>query len=374
MRLAIVIMMVLISVNVTFAADLGSSRAIIKKNIPVWSGPIGQGNKTDCGEDKASACEIAGLPFTSPEGATTVGMANDYDVACPFTGSSAPDFVYSFIPGNDIEISVDLCPGNSSTYDTKVYIVRDSDDNTIACNDDFYEGEPCGDNVSYIASAQLTGGVKYYIIVDGYGEDAGPFYLNVAEVVPPAECVVPGPVLSEHIAENEPALIDDYTDTYNSGCALDSGMPPFQELLAYLDTAELNFYGKSGWYMGNGSRYRDTDWFTAIFDDLGLISWEVTAEQRMTMYRLTTGDCDNLHVIAQATVVPCETQRLVMNGEPGDVAWLWLGPESYDPPAGFAGNEFNYIMELQGMYGTFDGLYGVAVEATTWDSVKAMYR
>jgi len=366
MRVAIVILMVLISVNVTFAADLGSSRLIVKKTIPVWSGLAVEGEKIQCGEDKANACE---LEFGIVNEGTTEEMGNNYDVACPYTGSFAPEYVFYYIPGSDQEVSVDLCANGADegTFDTKVYVVRDSDDETIACNDDFYSDGHCGENASYISSVQLAAGEKYYIIVDGYGFDEGPFYLTVDDVVSPPDCDVIGP--NGAYEEGEPAVGG--LDTYNSGCALENGMPPFQELLANSNLGVLTFSGHSGWYSDGDTQYRDTDWFTAIFDDMGLITWEVTAEERMTMYRLTTGDCDDVHVISQATVIPCETQRLVLNGEPGDVAWLWLGPESYDPPADYL-DEFDYVMVLEGLYGVFDPTS--PVEASTWGSLKAMYR
>ena len=39
--------------------------------------------------------------------------------------------------------------------------------------------------VSEIADLALTGGVSYYIVIDGYGSYSGNYYLDIYEVTPP---------------------------------------------------------------------------------------------------------------------------------------------------------------------------------------------
>ncbi len=362
MRLVFGVLMIFLSVNFSLAADLHSSREAVKKSIPAWNGAMENslGEKLTGGEDMNDPSPITSLPFSDT--GNTCGFNDDYDEACPFGGSASADVVYAFTPGSDLEISVDLCAHNETSYDTKVYIYA-AGASLLACNDDYYEAGECGDNTSYLGSVELSAGMTYYIVVDGSGNDCGPYFLEVAEVVPDPPCEI---VSTDPDDEGEPALVNGYVDSYNSGCNA-TPVALFHELLGDAESGELEFLGKSGLYTNDDTDLRDTDWFTAVFNDAGQISWEVTAEQRMTMYRLSEGDCDNLTVMAQATVVPCTPQTLVLNGSPGDVAWLWLGPESYNIPSGFSGNDFNYVLR-------FEGLFGVPVEQSTWGDVKAMYR
>ena len=63
------------------------------------------------------------LPFTAT--GNTCNFINDYDYACPYTGSTSADVVYKWVAtaGGTGAISVDLC---ASTYDTKVYVYNSS--------------------------------------------------------------------------------------------------------------------------------------------------------------------------------------------------------------------------------------------------------
>ncbi len=87
------------------------------------------------GETIETAIEIE-LPFYDT-GATCDNL-NDYDEECPYSGSTSPDVVYTFLATDDTDVKVDLC---GSLYDTKVYMY-DENLNIIDCNDDFYTGPP----------------------------------------------------------------------------------------------------------------------------------------------------------------------------------------------------------------------------------------
>jgi len=130
------------------------------------------------GEDIASAVTIPGLPFV--DGGNTSAFFDDYDVACPYGGSTSPDVVYAFTPPYDMAIDADLC---ASSYDTKMYIA-DSALNVIDCNDD-----SCPGYMSELFDVALIGGETYYIFVDGYGGDSGEYVLNITEdiVLPPED-------------------------------------------------------------------------------------------------------------------------------------------------------------------------------------------
>lgn len=151
MRKAIVLLMVLATAGTAFAQDLGNSKERPVKNTPTrpYTPPaeIKQG-----GDTIFDATVIPGLPFTDT--GNTCGYIDDYDEICPYSGSTAPDVVYSFTPVSDMSIDVDLC---GSMYDTKLFIY-DSGLNLVACNDDFYFEDPCGIYVSRIEGAPLVGG------------------------------------------------------------------------------------------------------------------------------------------------------------------------------------------------------------------------
>ena len=73
---------------------------------------------------------------------TTNGYTDDYNEACPWDESGAPDVVYHSRHQN-INIDVIMC-SNGNEYDTKVYVYENNVGNlantvngTSACNDDF---------------------------------------------------------------------------------------------------------------------------------------------------------------------------------------------------------------------------------------------
>ena len=121
-----------------------------------------------------TALPIDMLPFTSQE---VLGFEDDYDVACGYE-SNSPDVVYSFTATADTSISISTC---LSMYDTKVFVFESSADMVAGCDDDSWgsSGDPCGAWTSYIDSVGLTAGNTYYVVVDGYGGDAGNYQLDV---------------------------------------------------------------------------------------------------------------------------------------------------------------------------------------------------
>ncbi len=182
---------------------------------------------------------------------TTVDFTNDYDEACPYSGSTAPDVVYQYTPSQEVLATADLC---GSSYDTKMYIY-DSSLSLIACNDDFYVDLDCGVNVSKIEYVHLDGGETYYLIVDGYGALGGEYHLEFS-VVPALHLAFP----AAGFLEGEPDLIAGYIDEYNGDQAhaqsiLQSAMPNDPYVPPYLC--------ESGW----GAWFSDQDWF--VIDEPG---------------------------------------------------------------------------------------------------------
>ncbi len=165
---------------------------------------------------------------------TTTGYTDDYDPACPFDFSHAPDVVYSITPETDRILDIDLC---GSSYDTKLFIY-DEAQQLVACNDDFYPpGNPCGDFVSRLPAWSALAGRVYYLVIDGYDGAHGEYRLTIRAHEP---CHLSCP--SGGIAEGEPPLTVDYVDQFNGGCASDPDNPDF----APLDASR--FCGVSGYF------------------------------------------------------------------------------------------------------------------------------
>ena len=119
---------------------------------------------------------IDAIPFNAV--GSTVGFNDDYDEACPYTGSTSPDVVYSFTPSSSMTVDISLCD-SLSAYDTKVY-VYDAGLNAIDCNDDAC-ANPTQTFLSLITGLELVGGNTYFVVVDGYGGGSGNYELWVEE-------------------------------------------------------------------------------------------------------------------------------------------------------------------------------------------------
>ena len=131
------------------------------------------------GDTVDDATEITSLPYNNS--GTTDGYMDDYDEACPYTGSTSPDVVYSYTAGDDMYIDISLC-GDLTDYDTKLYVYENEVGNAIACNDD-----ECPGFISELSQVALMGGNTYYIVVDGYGGGSGMYEIDVTEGATPGD-------------------------------------------------------------------------------------------------------------------------------------------------------------------------------------------
>ena len=84
---------------------------------------------------------------------------------------------------------------------------------------------------------------------------------------------------------------DDYIDEFNSGCGSSQQPLPFSTI-----TQEV-FCGVSGWYLFQGSNYRDTDWFELTVPAAGYIEITGDAERPTFMFELGPQDCDEVGVV-----------------------------------------------------------------------------
>lgn len=132
------------------------------------------------GEDCSNPIVIEAVPFLID--GSTVSYLDDYDEQCPY-GGSAPDIVYAYQPTEDQTLSLTLCTGTTN-YDTKLYVYEGTctGGTSIACNDDECSAPGYQNWVSMISGVPLTAGDTYYIVVDGYGSNAGNYTLDISVV------------------------------------------------------------------------------------------------------------------------------------------------------------------------------------------------
>ncbi len=267
------------------------------------------------GEDIATAVPIAALPY-SDTGDTT-GYIDDYDEACPYAGSTAPDVVYSFTPAVDMCVTIDLCP---SLYDTKVFVYENAATPGFpyACNDD----ADCAVAFrSRIDQLLLTAGNTYYIVVDGYGGGFGVYFIDVFEVDCPTFCEVSCP--PDGILEGEPLCGDEYVDAYNGGCNSDPAV------FSYVADGDV-ICGESGTYLFTGLSYRDSDWYEIGMGSAGTLSVTCCADfpLQMLLIQANSGDCIDYIVGPSVVAEPNIETTLSWDVDTG-FYWIWVGPSVF---------------------------------------------
>ena len=296
-----------------------------------------------CGEDFADALVIGSLPYS--DAASTCDNVDDYHADCPVPGSGSPDVVYSFTATSDGYVRIDLC---GSLYDTKLFVM-DATQEVLACNDDAYYDPVCGYNTSLIPGLPVSAG------------DCGDYVLNVSAAEAPTACTLP--VVGQ--TEGEPPLFDGYVDAFNGGCNSADQNYPFQDLKGDAEGSFL-MTGKSGWY---DAATRDTDWFIAVIGSEGVIEWTLDGEQPIQGRVLAELDCVNTISVDEFVAGPCSRATITVHGEPGGLAWFWIAPLEFVPPAGFSGHEFRYNSVFSGLQAG-----SISTDEMSWDSVKSLYR
>ncbi len=348
MRQLLLLAFILVFAGTALAVDTAS----IQKTSPKNPANLFQDQAYDRegGEDMATAVPITALPFDDT-GATCDNI-DDWDEECPYTGSTSPDVWYSYTPAVDELINVDLF---GSAYDTKTYIL-DGSYTAIACNDDYYS-----DYTSFLEAVPLTGGVTYYIVVDGYAGACGTYTLNIAVFTPPEPCILECAGVPEGEPDNGPS----YDDMYNGGCNTSDTDPwAYVQALTGDENGNLTFCGVGGW----NAVGKDTDWYSVTFGASGQITWTVESEVPGWFFEIAGQVCDG-ELINIMALEDCEEGTVTLTGTPGSQAWIWAGAQEYSPPSGFEGYNFDYTM-------TFTGLQEgpVATESSTWGTIKSMYR
>lgn len=335
--------------HTTSAVQVEKPASTAKPNIPDPD-VIRQG-----GDDIASATVVPGIPYT--DNGTTAGYTDDYDEVCPYSGSTAPDVVYSFAPASDVTVDIGLC---NSLYDTKLYVYENAatPGAPYACNDD-----ACGDDgfKSQVTGVDLIAGNTYYIIVDGYGTESGEYELTIDEFV---ECVLECP--AGGIPEGEECPGDDYVDVFNGGCNSD---PPVYSPINCGET----ICGTASTFLFGTDDYRDTDWYEITLDDPMLLTWSGMAEFPLLLYVLDDPeDCESFTIAESTTAAPCEEASIEIE-LPAGTYWLFAAPSVFEGYPCGTDNDYYVTVTCEPIVSetTFniyrDGvLYESEVEGTTY--------
>lgn len=118
----------------------------------------------------ATVIDASRLPFSTS--GTTFGASNDLDpgTSC-FTqvlSTRGPDVVYQFTPADTQLYIIEVTP--SGNYDTSLYVTTDC--STIA---NCISADVGGPGATETIRHSLNAGTTYFIVVDGFGTDAGDF-------------------------------------------------------------------------------------------------------------------------------------------------------------------------------------------------------
>jgi hypothetical protein len=303
------------------------------------------------GETIEDAWVIDALPFQDT--GNTCDNINDYDEACPYTGSTAPDVVYSYTPTQDECLSINLC---DSYYDTKVYVYEDmwTPGLPVRCNDDNFDCvDPPVSYTSWLSNVPVYAGHTYYIVIDGYASFCGEYVLDITS----SECYELDCVGT---SEGEPTCYENYVDHYNGGC----NSSPHVYLWAGQD---MVWCGESGVYDTDLGTYRDTDWYL-LHPVQGEVTMTVEAEFDALIGIVILGDCSAPYFYT-STLAPLgvpTTLTSQINTYWYYEAALFVAPADWLPEYE-CGCE--YSLDIVG-----DWYYWNPVEAMSWGAVKALYR
>lgn len=344
-----------------FALSLGALAVSPTNMLPDKDIQINDPGKPDGregGETIADAWVIYALPFFDT--GNTMDNIDDYDEACPYTGSTSPDVVYAYSPSADMCVSISLC---NSYYDTKVYVYEDAVGNVPldGCNDDNFDCvDPPVSYTSWIPSVELLAGHTYYIVVDGYGGASGDYVLEMEEV----ECPEPCDVVCVGVPEGEPTCYDGYDDVYNGGC----NSSPYSWSIAPVSGGPYTICGESGVFDFGGSTYRDTDWYKIYPCGGSPISITVEAEFGV-LFGFVEGieDCAAPAFYSYTTAPECTPTTLTEYLPYGPFA-IFVSTDSWDPSY-VCGSEYSLTIE-----GYTEHCDPTPVENSTWSTIKSLYR
>jgi hypothetical protein len=276
------------------------------------------------GETCATPAAIASVPFSGT--GNTCDCTNDYDSACPYTGGTASDTVYSYTPSADQCVDITLC--NGSAYDTKLYVYQnDCAASAIACNDD-----SCPNYVSKLTGVNLVAGNTYYIVVDGYGTACGNYVLDITQCA--GACNVTCAPGATPEGEADCASV-------NGGC--NSTPPVFSSIACGEDVC-----GTASWDGTN----RDTDWYQIVVANPTEFTWTVEAEFDVVIGLVLTSPPGNPDCATATALDPfavagsCTPTSVTVCLQPGTY-WWFVAPD-FNGPTFACGAEYKARLDCVG--------------------------
>jgi len=191
------------------------------------------------GDDIAGAFHITGMPFVDT--GTTVGYTNTYSESCDGVNfSTAPDVVYSYSPGVDELVDIDLC---ESSYYTRLWVYETDASNMIACNR--FNNVTCTTPRSGLQEVPMNAGLTYYIVVDGdyqLSPNEGEYIINAS--------AIPAPQVTDSV-RRWPAFADNGGDTLMLGFSFNDSV---DSLLSWQSS------GDGGTTFDNGASWNLLGW------------------------------------------------------------------------------------------------------------------
>jgi hypothetical protein len=318
------------------------------------SGNVNNPPETAVGGDVIGNCTVIGaLPFT--DAGNTCSFTNDYDEACPYTGSISPDVVYCYSPSSNEQVTFDLC---NSGYDTKTYVYENAAGNLVACNDDACN-DPLGNPFrSIVSCVRLTAGNTYYIVVDGYFGDCGSYNLSAfvsdgcTDVCDPEYCP-PGAMF-----EGEPVCGDGYVDAFNGGC--NSSPNVFSSLPCYVTVCAAG-----GNYSFNGLSYRDTDWYEFVLPLAATVTVTMcpSFDAQLAVIDGNIG-CGFITIICGSAFGPAGVPLSCTYVAPAGPHWIFAATSAFSGVP--CGSPYSLYVNTPGC--------GDSTENTTWGGIKGLYR
>src|SRR5215813_7884748 len=145
----------------------------------------------------AAVIDQSRLPFSTTS--TTFGANNDLDpgqscLTSPLS-TRGPDLIYQFTPGDTQGYRIVATP--TGHYDLSVYVTTDCA-SIASCSGSDIGG--LGDAETVLRN--LTAGTTYFIVVDGFGGDAGDFTLSVTPTIPRTP-VAPSDLMATAISSSQ---------------------------------------------------------------------------------------------------------------------------------------------------------------------------
>jgi hypothetical protein len=256
-------------------------------------------NVTKQGGDNIGSAVAITMPYSNT--GTTVGYTNDYDEVCPYSGSTAPDVVYSYTPSSDEALDVDMY---GSSYDTKIYIYENDVSTLVACNDDYYS-----DYTSALFDVPISAGNTYYIVIDGYGTYAGDYVINADA----------GPLFVFECPPGATSESEACGDDTNGGC---NSTPAVFEPINCGDTV-------CGTAWADGTT-RDTDWFLFEMFQTGPITITGQANFPVIFGFVDTADCNLASALdPYALGNPGDIVSASRTAGPG-IYWAFVANQTWD--------------------------------------------